>query len=158
MLVVVYESDDELVPVELDQSDVLLDVVDPSYDELVELDQSDIVPLDDVPLDAANAAPEASAFAWKPANVSLTVGFIANSMPLTQWLAAVFAPCSQWNQAGLVYWEKERKRQLVPLYGGIFVFEGNTYVSNSECHDREFSVGSARCNRMAMWYVRRHAV
>ena len=110
VLVVVDQSDVVLVVVdqsydeeeEVDQSDVVLVDVDQSDDELevdqsdvvlVVADQSDTVPLDDVPLDAANAAPMARAFSWNASNVLLAVGFIANTMPLPQWLFAVFASC-----------------------------------------------------------------
>ena len=97
------DTDQEAVLLGADQSEVVLEVVDQSYDELVEVDQSEVVlvvvdqsdtvPFDDVPFDAANSLPSASAFSRKSSNVLSAVGFIANTMPLPQWLFSVPASC-----------------------------------------------------------------
>ena len=52
-----------------------------------------------------NAAPTASAAAWKAAKellVPLAPGLTANTIPFPQWLAGVFSPCRQYAQIGFV--------------------------------------------------------
>ena len=58
-----------------------------------------------------NAAPIASAAAWKAAKelfVPAAPGFTANTIPFPQWLAGVFSPCRQYTQIGFVCsWPKQ---------------------------------------------------
>ena len=75
---------------------------------------TEVVAEDNEAAEEDNAAPTASAAAWKAAKellVPLAPGLTANTIPFPQWLAGVFSPCRQYTQIGFVWRQKQTEKK-----------------------------------------------